>query len=55
MEALSPAFTARDAAVAAGLRPEEASDLLRLLYRMGIAERVGKAGNAYLYRLAESL
>ncbi|MGI6270527.1 MAG: hypothetical protein ACOYKJ_08365 [Candidatus Howiella sp.] len=50
-EGLPDPFTSRDAAEAAGLRPGDASGLMGLLYRLGLARRVGKSGNAYLYAL----
>jgi hypothetical protein len=43
-------FTAKGLAKAAGIAPEAAGKALYVLSRIGLAERVGKAGNAYVYR-----
>ena len=39
---------------AAGLRVDRARSLLSVLNAVGLVERVGKRGNAYLYRVAEN-
>jgi hypothetical protein len=47
-------FTAKGLAAAAGIAPETAGKALYVLSRIGLVERVGKAGNAYVYRLANN-
>jgi hypothetical protein len=46
-------FTAKSLGKKAGIRPETAGKALYVLARLGVAERTGKAGNAYLYRRRE--
>ena len=48
-EALPSPFTAKDFKKAIKGGPRNAPALLTVLYRLGIVERVGKEGNAYLY------
>jgi hypothetical protein len=47
-------FTAKGLAEKAGIAPETAGKALYVLSRIGLAERAGKAGNAYLYRLTDN-
>ena len=46
-------FTARDLAQHAHIHIDHARETLLLLYEIGIVARIGKAGNAYLYRAFE--
>ena len=46
-------FTAKSLGEKAGVRPETAGKALYVLSRLGLAERTGKAGNAYIYRRRE--
>jgi DNA-binding IclR family transcriptional regulator len=46
-------FTVKGLAEAAGIAPETAGKALYVLSRIGLAERAGKAGNAYVYRRRE--
>jgi hypothetical protein len=43
-------FTAKSLGEKAGVPPETARKALYVLTRLGLAERLGKKGNAYLYR-----
>jgi hypothetical protein len=43
-------FTAKSLGEQAGIPPETARKALYVLTRLGLAERLGKAGNAYVYR-----
>jgi hypothetical protein len=47
-------FTAKGLAEKAGVAPETAGKALYVLSRIGLAERAGKAGNAYVYRKTDS-
>jgi hypothetical protein len=44
-------FTVKTLGEKAGIRPETAGKALYVLSRIGLAERAGKAGNAYVYKL----
>ncbi len=44
-------FTARQFAAAAGLRDDTARSAINVLAALGITEKCGKAGNAFVYRL----
>jgi hypothetical protein len=46
-------FTAKSLGEKAGVAPEMAGKALYVLSRIGLAERAGKTGNAYVYRLRE--
>lgn len=48
---LAAVFDAKDFAKAAKIRPDRARQALYILYHLGQVERIGKQGNAYLYRL----
>lgn len=52
--ALPEEFTAGEFAKAAKLKSGDASSSMLVLYGMGAVERIGKQGNAYLYRRAFS-
>jgi hypothetical protein len=43
-------FTTKSLGEKAGIRPETARKALYVLTRIGLAERLGKAGNAYVYQ-----
>jgi hypothetical protein len=43
-------FTAKSLGEKAGITPEMARKALYVLTRIGVAERLGKTGNAYVYR-----
>jgi len=49
-ESLPESFTGRDFAKAAKIRPRAAQMALHILYYAGAVERVGKQGNAFVYR-----
>ena len=51
-EGLSEPFTAAEFAHEVGFRKKGFSTVLLLLTEMGVVERVGKKGNAYLYRIS---
>lgn len=46
-------FTSAQFAAAAGFRRDGFSTVLLLLYEMGVLDRVGKKGNAWLYQVTE--
>jgi hypothetical protein len=46
-------FTAKSLGEKGGIAPEKAGKALYVLSRIGLAERAGKAGNAYVYRLRD--
>lgn len=50
---LSGQFTAKEFAKAAHIATSLAQTTLNILYHVGVVERVGKQGNAYLYEVAE--
>ena len=50
---LEEPFTVRQFAQAAHIRPPLAQMTLHILNYVHVVERVGKKGNAYLYRVAE--
>ena len=52
-EGLPEEFTSADFAAAAGYRRKGFSDVLLLLTRLGVLERIGKRGRYYLYRVAD--
>lgn len=52
---LPETFTSREVSVLAGVPPRLAGQVVYTLHRAGSLERVGKAGNAYLYRSAEAI
>ena len=52
-EGLQEPFTSAQFAKAAGFRKDGFSTVLLLLTEMGVVERIGKKGNAYLYRVTQ--
>lgn len=50
-ELLEEEFTSKDFAKAAKIHPREAGTVLHILHYIGILDRVGKQGNAYVYRV----
>ena len=52
---LPETFTAAELARSAGCRAKGFSTAALVLYRLGVIERVGKRGRAYLYRVPEAL
>lgn len=53
-EGLPEPFSSADFASAAGFRKKGFSTVLLILTEMGVVERVGKKGNAWLYRITEA-
>ena len=47
-------FDSRTFAACAGIKGDMSSTILLMLTELGVAERIGKKGNAYLYRVRES-
>lgn len=54
-ENLENGFTAKEYAKAVKLPARQASAAMNVLFSLGVLERVGKVGNAYLYRRARPL
>ena len=52
---LQAPFTSKDYAKLAKITPSQASTALGILYNLGIVERIGKKGNAFLYQKAINL
>lgn len=52
-EGLPAAFTSKDLSKTARISAKTAGMVLHILAYLGITERVGKKGNAYLYRISE--
>ncbi|MDR1249577.1 MAG: hypothetical protein LBK63_09770 [Treponema sp.] len=52
--AAGESFTAKGLAEKAGIAPAAAGKALYVLSRIGLAERVGKAGNAYVYQVTDN-
>lgn len=50
-ELLEEEFTSKDFAKAAKIHPRSAGTVLHILHYMGILDRVGKQGNAYVYKV----
>lgn len=51
-DTLSESFTSADYSAATGMRRFDAGSAVNLLTKLGVLERVGKKGNAYIYRRA---
>ena len=52
-EGLTDVFGTKEFSAFSGLRQNECSIVLRVLTEIGVLERIGKKGNAYLYRRRE--